>query len=187
MKVVLLLFLSGYVAYAQKDCQPITPPKCDEKDLSCYGGVDPDGCPMPDFCSPSIQVPGKDGNFCPAFCPTKCSSVDEMSCYGGEDGNWCQMPDFCHPSKGNPGFDGNECPSFCPVKCSPDEISCYGGSDPNGCMMGDFCWPMKGQPGKDGNECPVSCPIKCDGDDLHCPAVDMIGMAVKSQDIVFQW
>ena len=56
MKVVFLLFLSGSVAFAQKDCIPyhdLPHEKCDEYSMSCYGGEDANGCTMPDFCAPS--------------------------------------------------------------------------------------------------------------------------------------
>ena len=52
MKVVLLLFISGSVAFAQ-ECPDVTPPKCDEFSMPCYGGADMNGCPYGDFCAPS--------------------------------------------------------------------------------------------------------------------------------------
>ena len=52
MKVVLLLFISGSVAFAQ-ECPTVVPPKCDEFSMPCYGGADMNGCPYGDFCAPS--------------------------------------------------------------------------------------------------------------------------------------
>merc|ERR1712156_1029278 len=105
MKVVLLLFISSSVAFAQ-ECPTLTPPKCDEFSMPCYGGADMNGCPYGDFCAPSKGAPGFDGVECSAHCPTKCDA-DYMLCPAGHDGNGCEMPGSCMPLKGGPvGNDG---------------------------------------------------------------------------------
>ena len=51
MKVLLLLFVSASLAFAQ-DCPDVAPVECGADDMQCYGGKDNYGCQMPDFCTP---------------------------------------------------------------------------------------------------------------------------------------
>ena len=104
---------------------------------------------------------GKDGNYCPAFCPAACRS-DEMMCPGGEDWNGCNRPETCYPAKGinfcylhsfhnfelfvGPmGKDGMECTAYCPANCDDaEQMMCPGGEDHNGCMRPETCMPSRG-------------------------------------------
>ena len=155
MKTLLILACLGVSAYAE--CPNIEHPICSHEDMPCWGGLDPDGCSMPDTC-----IPHKDSNDCPGICPTFCN-MGEMMCPSGEDSNGCRSPDSCYPAKGviwnsiifkhvfnfetfeGPmGKDGIECPAHCPVNCGMDSMMCQGGEDPNGCRMPEFCVPSKG-------------------------------------------
>ena len=80
---------------AQTDCPDVPPVTCDDlTEQNCYGGVDPDFCPLPEFCWPVKGSPGKDGNPCPNPCPAKCNP-DQQVCPEGKDANDCPHPDYC--------------------------------------------------------------------------------------------
>ena len=117
MKFALALLLPA-LALA---CPEWEPSKCGPDDMPCKGGMDWDGCPMPDFC-----MPAKGPGDCPSFCPTKCGP-EEMPCWGGMDPKGCMMPDTCIPMKGPMGKDGMECPSLCPLVCADGDMVCPGG------------------------------------------------------------
>ena len=67
---------------------------CAPEDMLCPGGVDPEGCTMPDLC-----MPMNDGE-CPSMCPVTCSA-EEMLCPGPMDTNGCMGPETCQPMMGN--------------------------------------------------------------------------------------
>merc|ERR1712045_141155 len=84
------------------------PTKCGPDEMHCPGGMDYDGCPMPDTCVPSKTADGcpakgwcmhnDDTAICKNFCPPQCGP-DDMVCPGGEDSMGCKIPDTCMPSK----------------------------------------------------------------------------------------
>merc|ERR1711944_244208 len=108
----------------------------------CPGGLDWDGCPMPDFCWPN-------DSYCPANC-----GKDEMECPGPYDYvTGKQMGEnTCMPYK------SGECANFCPVSCGKDEMLCAGGVDSyTGCMNPDF------------RHFGEFCPANCGKDEIECP------------------
>ena len=65
--------------------------------MLCSGGPDDNQCPKPDFCiKTKTQEVGKDGEECPAFCPTNCPK-DSGQCPEGKNANGCELPGFCVP------------------------------------------------------------------------------------------
>ena len=109
------------------------PTECGTNEMMCPGGMDPEGCPMPDMCIPADGPMGYD-TMCPNFCPATCG-MDEMLCPGPIDSFGCMMPDTCMPMM------NGDCPSVCPYTCPDDMMTCSGGMDSNGCMMPDYCVP----------------------------------------------
>ena len=88
-----------FAAAAVSGCPEMAPVECMPEDMVCPGGLDWEGCPMPDMCMPSKGPMGYDGIECPAYCPTNCGPEDQW-CYGGMDANGCEMPATCMPMKG---------------------------------------------------------------------------------------
>ena len=88
------------LAAAVSACPEFPPMECGSEEMMCPGGVDPEGCQMPDLCMPGIWA--RDDVQCPSFCPIFCGP-DEMMCLGVMDPEGCPMPDFCMPI-------GTECP-----------------------------------------------------------------------------
>ena len=41
------------LAAAASACPELLPAKCGPEEMMCPGGMDPQGCPMPDMCMPS--------------------------------------------------------------------------------------------------------------------------------------
>ena len=86
----------AFLVVAVSGCpEPPPPVECAATDLVCPGGVDPEGCPMPDLCIPSSGV-DNDGHPCAAHCPMECGD-GLMMCPGEVDPNGCMMPDMCVP------------------------------------------------------------------------------------------
>merc|ERR1712001_219847 len=88
-------------------CPAVCPATCNwETEMTCPGGVDHAGCPMPDTCFPNVGPVGTDGNSCPASCPATCNWNEEIMCPTGLDPNGCPMPDTCIPNTflGSNGF-----------------------------------------------------------------------------------
>ena len=89
------------LAAAVSACPEMVPIECGPEEFMCPGGMDPEGCPMPDLCWPSKGPMGWDGETeCPSNCPVMCSGED-MMCPGGMDSNGCMFPDTCQPMMGN--------------------------------------------------------------------------------------
>merc|ERR1711981_104517 len=111
------------------DCYNHCPMDCG-KDMMCPGGMDPQGCAMPDSCHP-----GK-------FCPVNCDWEKEMMCPGTWDAKTGEQTsaDTCIPMK------SGDCYNHCPMDCGKD-MMCPGGMDPKGCPMPDMCFPA-------GKDCP---------------------------------
>ena len=75
-------------------CAVACPPACAAGDMICPGGIDHNGCPMPDTCGPAATA------TCPATCPVHCPQ-DHMHCGGAMDTNGCMMPATCVPMTGS--------------------------------------------------------------------------------------
>ena len=113
----LIPLIFSTVAAIPPICPEIAPSECGPESMTCPGGMDSNGCMMPDMCMPMMGPLGLDGNECPAFCPANCGP-ENIICSGGMDSNGCKMPDMCIPSKGPPDFHGNQCPALCPANCA---------------------------------------------------------------------
>lgn len=78
------------------ECPIFCPTVCGPEEVQCWGGEDPNGCPMSDTCVPMKGPMGKDGVECPPMCPMYCP--DEMQlCPGVMDDFGCMGPEFCMP------------------------------------------------------------------------------------------
>merc|ERR1712111_167827 len=161
MKVTLVLCAAS-LALTMGCPDPPPPVECAEGDMPCPGGVDPEGCIMPDSCVPMKGAPGNDGLDCPGMCPATCGA-DEMMCGGGPDMNGCPMPGWCMPNTYE-GKDGAICSNYCPMECGEEEMICPGAVDDAGCMTGDMCMPMR-----DAVGCWAVCPMICPPADIMCP------------------
>merc|ERR1711992_206667 len=104
------------------DCYNYCPMDCG-KDMVCPGGKDPQGCPMPESCSP-----GK-------FCPPNCDWAKETMCMGKWNEDWTEQltPDTCMPMK------TGDCWNVCPMDCAPMMECGKGQMDPKGCPMQTYC------------------------------------------------
>merc|ERR1719383_198649 len=164
MKYFILSLLFGLSA---AECPAWELPTCDwETEMPCWGGIDSEGCPMPDTCIPMSVQGVYEGTECPNICPVTCGE-NEMVCPGGTDFIiGCANSDFCHPMT-SPGVDGTECSNSCPAACDWNtEILCSGGVDDKGCMMPEYCLPMF-QPGR-MNECWSYCSPTCGEGEMTC-------------------
>ena len=122
-------------------CQLHCPKQCNWlNEQTCWGGLDPNGCPEPDYCMPfGYEKPDEDGTnvFCPNYCSPMCS-MDELWCQSGEDENGCWGPEYCMPQT-TFGPNGQECPAFCPLICSNGSTYVPEPDDANGCPTQGFC------------------------------------------------
>merc|ERR1712226_29743 len=157
MLSVLLIFPLAMLA---NGCPEQVWPECNwEEELSCWGGLDAEGCEMPHYCFPNKNgMTGDDGTDCWSTCPMMCGET-EVIC-PGEPYNGCPMGDFCAPADVG-------CPTVRPpatgVECGTDEMMCGGGIDTaTGCEMPGHCIPSTMGNGTDGNPCWSSCPAMCD-------------------------
>merc|ERR1711993_47883 len=114
------------------DCYNYCPVDCG-KDMMCPGGMDTQGCAMPDTCHP-----GK-------FCPVNCDWEKEMMCPGTWDAKTGEQTsaDFCVPHK------NGECAAHCPQTCQDGDMMCPGMTHADGCKDADYCIS--------GKFCPVNC------------------------------
>merc|ERR1711994_95164 len=123
------------------DCYNYCPVDCG-KDMMCPGGMDTQGCAMPDSCHP-----GK-------FCPVNCDWEKEMMCPGTWDAKTGEQTsaDFCVPHK------NGECAAHCPQTCQDGDMMCPGKTHADGCKDADYCVPGK------------FCPANCDWEkEMMCP------------------
>merc|ERR1711937_643887 len=75
-------------------CSPQCPTICGPDEMSCYGGMDANGCMLPGMCMP-MYTTGSDGvTQCYSHCPLECGT-ESLSCPGPIDANGCQMPGTC--------------------------------------------------------------------------------------------
>ena len=124
------------------ECPFHCPIACAETEMQCFGGMDANGCMMPDMCVPSKDgSTDKWGNPCWNSCPTLCQEGEQVCGAGVDPWTGCNNPGWCAPTM------AGDCPHHCPMNCGPEEISCWGGVDANGCMMPDYCVPMTQQCG----------------------------------------
>merc|ERR1712037_843396 len=112
LKMLLLIFTLLSTALAVPAPCPHHPPlNCEEMGngmtTGCGGGLDSNGCPMPQIC----LAPGES---CPPVCPhhphPKCEEMGNgmtTGCGGGLDSNGCPMPQICLAP-------GESCPPVCP-------------------------------------------------------------------------
>merc|ERR1719433_1585430 len=110
MKVGFVLVVFSSVAFAQ-NCPELPPTQCGPNEMTCGGGIDAAGCPLPNTCLANEDATA----ICPVSCPVLCPP-DHSTCSGGTDSNGCSMPDTCMPPTF--GVDGSACPAMCPVPCS---------------------------------------------------------------------
>merc|ERR1712049_54734 len=104
--------------------------ECGTNEMMCPGGMDTEGCPLPDMCMPMMY------------------GAEEMLCPGGMDPQGCPMPGMCMPSTGPMDSNGVECPVVCPTVCAPGDMMCPGGMTETGCIIADTCQA-------EGTECPL--------------------------------
>ena len=89
------------LAAAASACPEMAPVECGADEFNCPGGMDAEGCMMPDLCVPSKGPMGFDGvTECPSNCPATCGA-EELWCPGPMDTNGCMGPETCMPMKGN--------------------------------------------------------------------------------------
>ena len=69
------LFL--FVGPTTPNCPLICSQECNDDELLCPGGTDPNGCYENDFCHP--KGTGNEGQVCPGFCPFECPE-DKLKC-----------------------------------------------------------------------------------------------------------
>ena len=126
-------------------CQLHCPKQCNWlNEQNCWGGLDPNGCPEPDYCMPfGYEKPDENGTnvFCPNYCSPMCST-DELWCNSGEDENGCWGADYCI-SQTTFGPNGQECPAFCPLICTDGSSYVPTPDDDNGCPTQGFCAYMQ--------------------------------------------
>ena len=54
--IYVVLFYEGYPGKDGNDCPVSCPVVCGSEEMPCWGGYDPNECPMPDFCIPSKGI-----------------------------------------------------------------------------------------------------------------------------------
>ena len=141
------------------ECPFHCPVKCAETEMLCPGGLDANGCKMPNICVP-IQDGTVDnwGNPCWNTCPIVCQEGEQLCGTGVNSWTGCKITGSCEPAMEpwNP-----ECPKPCPVECAETEMRCSGGLDANGCLLPDMCFPYsQGTVNNDGDACQwTKCPV----------------------------
>ena len=145
-----------YIGPSDPDCPLICEVICEDDELLCPGGTDPEGCRENDYCHP--KGTDNEGNPCPGYCPFDCKE-EEVRCPVPDDPiTGCAVPPLCIPkSKDN---NGEYCDhQQCPLICDPDsEQLCFGFEDHMGCDTPDECIPT----------CVEACPVQCSDDEIKC-------------------
>merc|ERR1711874_644334 len=120
----------GWLGIDGTPCPPTCPAICDHDfEMHCHGGIDPNGCYLPDICVPyefeecpmigDYEIyPGPDENECPEW--PECDYDWEIPCPGEYDYNGCYYGDYCIPAFDWFGIDGTPCPPTCPAICDHD-------------------------------------------------------------------
>merc|ERR1711863_81366 len=172
-KMLFIVTVLMPLALAQA-CPEVTMPECNDGEFPCWGGLDADGCPIPDYCIPEKTGEiGTDGNECWSMCSPSCNQNEtccDMGYYNGcWSGGYCTMgwgdcPAICSTPCAyedgeqwcDNGTDGTECHNVCSSPCSMNGTLCDNGYD-NGCWMGNHCVEPWG-------ECQAICYVPCDYD-----------------------
>ena len=144
------------------ECPFHCPVKCAETEKPCPGGLDANGCKMPNICVPIHDGTVDNwGNPCWSSCPIVCQEDEQLCRTGVNPWTGCKITDSCEPAM-DPYRP--ECPNHCPVECVETERFCFGGFDANGCLLPDICIPFAdGTFDYDGKACPMTrCPV------THC-------------------
>jgi hypothetical protein len=79
-------------------CPGFCPGNCGPHEIMCPGGLDNEGCPIPDQCMPTML--DHNGLECPSHCPIMNCGPDEMICPGGINCLGCLNEDTCISQKG---------------------------------------------------------------------------------------
>ena len=111
-------FPIGPIGIDGNACPDVCPAACGIAEQSCPGGVDSNGCMMPDVCTSTT------GNF------RNCAVIFNVSL--------TNIIYFIDPT-------GLGCTVHCPIPCGSGHMTCYGAFDSNGCMMPDTCISMTGR------------------------------------------
>ena len=144
------------------ECPFHCPVKCAETEKPCPGGLDANGCKMPNICVPIHDGTVDNwGNPCWSSCPIVCQEDEQLCRTGVNPWTGCKITESCEPAM-DPYRP--ECPNHCPVECVETERFCFGGFDANGCLLPDICIPFPdGTFNYDGYACPYTrCPV------THC-------------------
>merc|ERR1712088_439519 len=153
-KMLFIVSVLMPLALAQA-CPEVTMPECNDGEFPCWGGLDADGCPIPDYCIPEKTGEiGTDGNECWSMCSPSCNQNETYCDMGYYNGCW--SGGYCTQGWG-------DCPAICSTPCAYDngEQWCDNGVDENGCWMGNYC----------AAECldtSSAAPVECGATDLHC-------------------
>ena len=111
---------------------------CENDELSCYDGVDNQGCRRSDVC---LEIGNdKDGYLCQnRQCPKTCQN-DQIRCPGKEMPNGCIDEDICLDLESfGVGNDRQLCPAFCEPICTEGSFLVENGKDDNGCTVPPTC------------------------------------------------
>ena len=166
------------------------PTFCLSNEVRCPGGLDENGCKIPDVCIPEeLDI---NGTSCQVqHCPVSCNET-ETFCEGLpilwenattvlETG--CREEDICYPRGVSEA--GVVCPDKCPARCNSTEVECegqivYGNGTEAGCKGPDICRPRSVSEftgefcseKSDSHGCPITCPLH----QILCPSKkDMSG------------
>jgi len=121
---------------AAPTCPENVPAECGEGEQVCWGGMDENQCPFPDYCIQE-KYENEDGSECWNACPMNCGATD-LYCDNGMDSNGCWMGNYCMPTENT----WNDCPALCSTPCNYEtDLWCDNGMDENGCWMGNYCMP----------------------------------------------
>lgn len=120
------------------DCpsHSVCPKQCENNEILCGCGVDPNNCKRADKCIPK----GKDldGILCAIPCPPVCDEKTQVLCLGQTKANGCKGDDVCVAKV--IGKDGAQCKQVCQVvQCTAAEVVIDGGLDTNGCPLDNTC------------------------------------------------
>ena len=82
------MYCLGKNPYERCSARAFCPSVCSDGQMSCSGGEDADGCPLPDICITQSEN-------CYTPCPINCGP-DQVVC-GGNPGVWgeCPTPQYC--------------------------------------------------------------------------------------------
>ena len=103
-------------------CPVTCPTPCGLGEMRCSGGMDANGCMMPDTCMPAF------GKYRICFLFLVCKKLQFNQKIAAD------------------GVDEVKCPNVCPVPCGLEEVFCPGGlMQTTGCPMPNTCMPKIGK------------------------------------------